>query len=67
MAAGVEIGDVGLLLGYIRVLENCILHASEEMNDDPVYAERVLAMMANRIKASMEAAEDAAAVNRTLH
>jgi hypothetical protein len=60
------------LFAYIRVLEGTITLAADELRPggDPAYAGRVLRMMAERIKASMEAAEaemEIEAARRHLH
>jgi hypothetical protein len=57
--AETESEAIGVLLGYIGQLESAILIASEELRPgrDPEYSGRILILMANRIRASMDAAE----------
>jgi hypothetical protein len=61
--------QMDMLISYVSQLESCITLAAEEFQPggDSGYGMRVVSMMANRIKAAIEAAEAAAAVNRTLH
>jgi hypothetical protein len=64
--------DVAMLFEYIRQLEDAILLASLELQrpgGDVGFAARLLAVMAARIQASIEAAQNemAAEAHRTLH
>jgi hypothetical protein len=54
------------LLNYIRILEDGIILCDEVADNDPAYSLRIIACLANRIRANAERAQEAEAEREAL-